>query len=565
MSAFFALLKLQLLTRYADLKPKNLKNALKDKRGRTVGMMIAVIFLFVYLGVILYIIETKALDFLTVNQQGAGVEIADPRNLLVILAVMLSTVGTLVMAFFFIMSSLYLGRDATFLASLPIRPRMLMGAKLTQVWISETLIDAVIMLPACILYGTRVGETPDFYLRMVIVWLLVAVLPICIAAFLSAFLIRISALWKHREVILTVGGVVLFIAYMFLMMNVGGITGSGSDSQEMIGKFLMDNASRIAGMTSLFPPAGWAVKGLLGDWGQLALFAAVSIAGAALLVWGLGFFYRKLSLLQSETPLATGKKGIQKGSIREGNAFRANVKRELLTILRVPSYAVNILPISFMPVMLIVMMGVMFNRSAGTEGGAALGELMKNLNPAIVMCIMAAAVAYMAGMNPALSTAVTREGKGHDFIKSLPVSAKTLIHAKLAVGYGLVCIGVVGAFIALLVIIPGFVPEALLALVLVLLFCFACACFALSRDVKKPKLDWVTEQEAVKQNFGVLISMLVSWAVLIALAGIGYVLIGVLGWGTIPVFAVLGAVLAALCYGTYRLLMKNVNKYYITD
>ena len=72
----------------------------------------------------------------------------------------------------------------------------------------------------------------------------------------------------------------------------------------MLQKFFTDNAERISGMTKLFPPAGWAAEGLLGDWGQLALFATVSIAAAVLLVWGLGFFYRKLALLQSETPHA---------------------------------------------------------------------------------------------------------------------------------------------------------------------------------------------------------------------------------------------------------------------
>ena len=561
MSAFFALLRLQLLTRFADLKPKNLKNALRDKRGRTVGMMIAFIGLFAYLGVILYLIETKALDFLAPNPQAPGIDL---RNLLVILAVVLSTAGTLVMAFFFIMSSLYLGRDSVFLASLPIKPRTLLGAKLSQVWLSETLIDAVIILPACILFGTRTGQAPDFYVRMVIVWLLVAILPICIAAFFSAFLIRISSLWKHREVIMTVGGIVLFIGYMILMMNVGGITSNDAGTQDMLQKFFTDNAERISGMTKLFPPAGWAAEGLLGDWGQLALFATVSIAAAVLLVWGLGFFYRKLSLLQSETPLATGKKGIQKGSIREGNAFKANVKRELMLILRVPSYAVNILPISFMPLLLVIMMGVMFNRSAGKEGVGSLAETMSQLSPALIMCIMAAAVAYMAGMNPALSTAVTREGKGHDFIKALPVSAKTLIYAKLAVGFGLEIIGVAGAIIAVMVMIPGFVTEAILALILCLVFCFGSACLSLSRDVKKPKLDWVTEQEAVKQNFGVLIAMLISWGVLAALAGLCYLIISA-GWGLIPVFAVLFAILAVLAFLAYQKLMKNVEQYYCAD
>ena len=551
MTQFLALLRLQLLSRYADLKPKNLKNALKEKRGRTIGMFIAILFLVVYLGVILYIIETKALEFLMS---------ANIPDVLLSMAVVLSTAGTLVMAFFFIMSALYLGRDTVFLASMPIKPRTLLGAKLTQVWISETLIDAVIILPACILYGTRVGVTADFYLRMVVVWLLIAVLPICIAAFLSAFLIRLSALWKHREIIMTVGGIALFIAYMFLMMNVGSITGDSAEGGEMIQKFFMDNSTRISSLTALFPPAQWAVKGLMGDWGQLALFAVVSLAAAALLVWIMSFFYRKLSLLQSETPQATGRKGIQRGSIREGNAFMANVKREILSIIRVPSYAVNILPITFMPLVMVIMMGVMIGRSGGD--GETTAQLFGQIgNRAIVMCILAAVVSYMAGMNPALSTAVTREGKGHDFIKALPVSGRTLVHAKLAVGFGLVLIGVAAACIAILVLVPGFGLETLLAMLLCLVFCFASACLALSRDVKKPRLDWVTEQEAVKQNFGVMISMLISWAVLALLALISYLMLNA-GWTTLPVFAVLMAILLALAFAAYRVLMKNTDKYY---
>ena len=148
MKQFLALLRLQLLTRFADYKPKNLKNALKEKRGRTIGMFIAILFLVVYLGVILYIIESSAINFLMKGNMNMA-------DMFITMVVMLATVGTLLMAFFFIMSSLFLGRDAAFLASMPIKPRTLLGAKLTQIWVSETLIDAVIILPACILFGVR--------------------------------------------------------------------------------------------------------------------------------------------------------------------------------------------------------------------------------------------------------------------------------------------------------------------------------------------------------------------------------------------------------------------------
>ena len=258
MTQFIALLRLQLLTRLADFKPKNLKNALKEKRGRTIGMFIAILCLIIYLGVILYIVESSIISFL----MRGNMNMAD---MFITMVVMLATVGTLLMAFFFIMSSLFLGRDAPFLASMPIRPRILLGAKLTQIWLSETLIDAVIILPACILFGVRTGAAADFYLRMVIVWLTIAVLPICIAALLSSFLIRISSLWKHREIIMTVGGFALFAAYMFVMMNMGSMTGDSAEGGEMVQQFFMSYSARISGLTSIFPPAGWAARGLMGD------------------------------------------------------------------------------------------------------------------------------------------------------------------------------------------------------------------------------------------------------------------------------------------------------------
>ena len=54
MTGFFALLRLQLLSRFADLKPRNFRNALKEKKGRTIGMAILIVFLVIYLGAMLF-------------------------------------------------------------------------------------------------------------------------------------------------------------------------------------------------------------------------------------------------------------------------------------------------------------------------------------------------------------------------------------------------------------------------------------------------------------------------------------------------------------------------------
>ena len=523
MTGFFALLRLQLLSRFADLKPRNFRNALKEKKGRTIGMAILIVFLVIYLGAMLFIVENKILDIL--------MKMGTP-DMLISMVVTLATVGTLIMSFFFVLSSLYLGRDAAYLAALPLKSRTILSAKLTQVWISETCIDALLLLPACILYGVKVGVDAGFWLRLIPVWLLIALLPICIIAFVGSLIIRVSALWKHREMVMTVGGIALMVGYMILMMNLGGATGDSVESGEMLQRFMMDNTARIEGMTSMFPPAAWAAKGLLGkDYGQFALWIAVSLAAPVITVWLLGYVYRKLSLLQTETP--------------EGG------KRKLTGR-----------PISFMPLLMVIMMFVIGNRAGGS--GETLNTVMEKLNPALIMSILAAVLAYMAGMNPALSTAVTREGKGHGFLTALPIPAKTIIGAKFAVGFSLALIGVLAASVAVIIIFPKFAVQAILAFILCVLFSYVNSVLALNRDIRKPRLDWVTEQEAVKQNFGVLISMLISWGILIALGVLTYFLIS-WGLGLYEVFGILAVVLIVLCALATIRMNKMTKKYYCIE
>ena len=551
MTGFFALLRLQLLSRFANLKPRNLKAQMKEKKGRTVGFIILYLVLLAYLAGFLYFVENKVLDVLIQARM---------PDLLLSMAVMLSMVGTLIISFFFIMSSLYFGRDAAYIAALPVKSRTVLSAKLCQVWLSETGISALIILPACILYSVKVGVEPLFFVRMILVWLFISVLPICLVSFISSGLIRLSALWKKREMITTVSGILFLVLYMFAAGRIGGLAGDSASGGDMIAQMMQDNSERIKALTRSFPPAAWAAEGLMGDWGKLALFIFVCAASAALVVWLLGYVYRKLSLLQTETPASSSRKGAGKISFGGGSAFRACCQREIRQILRVPSYATNILPISVMPVVMVIMM-YMIAGSNVKEEGENLQMLLKQLSPVLVLSVLTAVMSYISGMNPALSTAVTREGKGHEMLTALPVPFRTLVLAKMAVGFGLSLMGILLAGIVIAVIFPAFWECAILAVVLCALFTFLNACLSLMRDIKKPRLDWVTEQEAVKQSFGVLIAMLISWAILIALGALTYLLI-TLKFELLPYFGTMAGLLLVLDVIAYRLLLRTADTKY---
>ena len=552
MTGFFPLLRLQLLSRYADFKPRNLKTQFREKKGRTIGRLIGILVAVAYLGGFLILLENGILSYL--------MKMGMP-DLLLSMAVTVSMLGTLVISFFFIMSSLYFGRDASYIASLPVDSRTVLAAKLTQVWISEVGYSIVFILPAAILYGIRVGADALFYLRALLAAMGAPILPIVLVSFVSTLLIRLSSLWKHRDMIATVSGIIFIGAYMFLAFNMGSVTGgSGGDMEEFAAAFIGSNMARVDALTRAFPPAAWAAKGALGNWGQLLLFLAVNAIAAAVAIWLIGFWYRNLSLLQGETPATANKKGgVRRGSFTGGSAFKALCVREARQILRVPAYATNSLPTALMPAFMVGMMYFAFSRSAGA--GESLDMMLGQINTDLLLPILTAVMAYMSGLNPALSTSVSREGKGHDFLTALPVSSRTMVLSKLAVGYVMSLAGVVLATAALAILLPKFALHAVLAFVLCALYTYMTSCLCLARDVKHPKLDWVTEQEAMKQNFGAAISMFIGWGILIALGGLTYLLFT---WevGMLPYFAIMAALLTVGCILTHWLLMHAADKYY---
>ncbi|MBO7663619.1 MAG: hypothetical protein J6U01_09635 [Clostridia bacterium] len=558
MKQFRALLRLQLLSRYADLKPKNWKNLDPKERRRSVGRALLYVFLLLYLGGAMFFLETRAISLLLrMGQPPMGM-----ADLMVIAAVSVSTVGTLILSFFSVMSSLYLGRDAAYTASMPVRAHVVLAAKMTQILLTELAINALILLPACILFGVRTGQDALFYVRMVIVWLFAPMIPVSIGAVLATLLVRASALLRHREAIMTVGGLGLMVAYFYVSMSFGSLTGDTGSGGDMLSKLITSNSARIQGFTSLFPPAGWGTRGMLGDWGQLLLFAAANLGVLALLVFVLGFRYRALSLIQAEAPTASGKKGIQKNAfVRSGSGLTALMMREIRQILRVPAYATNILPVCLMPALMVIMIGVFIGRNMG-DNGESIQVLLEHFPMPLTIAAIAGFVGFMADLNPALSTAVTREGKGHDLMLSLPVPVRTHMLSKLLVGYGLTLIGILATGIALAVLFTPITLEALLACVLCILFTYITCCLSLARDVKKPKLSWITEQEAVKQNTGVLVGMLLSLGILVLLGGISYLLIAELSLDGWAYFGVMAALLAAGCLASHRYLMKTGEKYY---
>lgn len=190
-------------------------------------------------------------------------------------------------------------------------------------------------------------------------------------------------------------------------------------------------------------------------------------------------------------------KFIRRGFTRH-SAFTALLLREIRMMNREPTYLLNG---PFTMVLLPLLYGIMY-----LTGSLDLPpEAEAFMQSSTGMLIAGVCGAFLGSATGIASTAVSRDAKNLSLIKSLPLSIKRYMQAKLAhamlfAGSGSI-IGVGGA--ALLFSLKP--SAATTALVIALSLALFCNLLALMLDTAHPKLHWDTPAAAVKHNLNNII------------------------------------------------------------
>ena len=237
-------------------------------------------------------------------------------------------------------------------------------------------------------------------------------------------------------------------------------------------------------------------------------------------------------------------------------------------LYRTPAYFMNCVLLGlFWPLLILVLAGISLFTSG--EGGG-IAELLKALtsgqlkpllsgDAAVAAAVLASGcfTGFLALMCQVSSTAVSRQGKNFEFLKCIPLSWEDQIRGLLSSGIGVGLAGSLPYVLALNVaaVVFGLPPVTLLySALMTVLFVLFVNYQQLFFDILWPKLNWENETAAVKQNYRVLLSMLLDAAAAAALLGAGYAACTVLDLNIHLVTCTLLAVLAALTAVMRRLL-----------
>jgi ABC-2 type transport system permease protein len=152
---------------------------------------------------------------------------------------------------------------------------------------------------------------------------------------------------------------------------------------------------------------------------------------------------------------------------------------------------------------------IIFFSGGGSGKMDVLTTVISQMNDGLLLTILVGAGAFIASSNAITSTAISREGTSMYFMKYIPMSMHKQLQAKsitgmIFSGISIVLLMCVGLFIG------ANVTVVIISLAIGLIVTAATSYAGLLIDVANPKLQWINEQQAIKQNLNVMLHMLVG-------------------------------------------------------
>ena len=573
MKNYWTILLLNLKMELGFLNPKTWK---ANKDTKSIRRILGIVILLFYVGGFTAFMEWKIMDTLVTLQEDARMApVMDMLRaqglslpgILMVIVVLISMLLTLVYGMFQILSSLYFTKDTATYAALPVKSREVYAAKLTMVWLSETGVCALFILPLTVIYMIRTGFDLLFLLRSLLVTLFVPVIPLSICALLVGIISLFSGFWKHRDAFTLVGSLILVLLSFTISFSISSFTSNIEESAEGISEFLISlltgRMDFVNTLTHIFPPASWAAKGLLGSLPMLGLQILVSLACVAVLLLLIGHKYLSQVATSSEISASGKKINIATVNYRSSSRLSALMHLEWLQIQRSPTYLLNAITGAFMvPILMTGGMVVGFGSAFDWDFSALREEIFgADFALTYIAIFLTAILSFMGGMNIISATAVSREGTRHGLLRSMHMGDRDILLAKVLVGLIPAVLGFILPCAAFTIIFPALWAQMLETLLWSSLLAYLFSCLALLIDIVHPKLHWNNENEAMKQNFNSVLSTLLGFAILGTLGYLTYLLLSHdMPFSTYAIIATL--CLAALAFGGHMLLMHFGAKRY---
>ena len=425
-------------------------------------------------------------------------------------------------------SSLYQAKDNDLLLSMPIPSRVIVAARLTAVYVMGLIYSGIVMVPAFIIWVCTVK--PGFFTALgsfafiIPVSFFILTLSCALGRILAAISVRVK-----RKSFISVLAAVVFIAgyYFFYFKAQNGIRALVADGAAY--------ASRIKGGSYLLYSVGRAAEG-----SPLPLLCVTAAVAVLFLIAYALISHGFLAIATSSGKQS--KKVYREKKHKTRSPGAALLMKELARFASSATYMLN------------CGLGTLLMPAAGIAALIKGRDIASALEPSVgrdnLTVICCAALCFLVSSVTVSAPSVSLEGRNVWIAQSLPVPASKVIRAKLLLHLLMACVPALFCGVCVVAALRPDPVNALLILLLPIVFGVFTGAFGLAVNLKKPNLNWTSETAVVKQSLSIFLVLMGDMAISIAFIGTWFVFAS----GTVPPAAYFAVWLVLLGAGSALLL-----------
>lgn len=417
---------------------------------------------------------------------------------------------------FYVMNVFYFSKDVENYLYLPVKAGEILGAKFLVSLIYEYFIILIFFLPMLTVYGIKDGSGVLYYIYMILSLILVPVFPLVIASIISMLIMRYSSKFKNRDRFNMIAGILSLVVALGFNFGIQYLTNRFTgDSNMVIGD--ISDLPMFKIISWVFPTSRFATEGILnyqsfsGLVNMLILLVVTVLSfGLFYILGNLLYFKGVIGISESKaTRKALSKEEMEKGSIRKPILFSYALK-ELKLILRTPVYFLNCVLISLI-YPLFILFPILMGSGEDEAEMESLLSMLKGFDRGALLLGIVGVGFLMGSINIIASTAISREGKNLYFMKYVPVPYMTQIYAKIVSAFYVEAAALLIFYGIVFYLFRIDLIFFVLSLIIVFLSSLVINQIGIFLDITWPKLNWDTEQKAVKQNFNSVIHMFLGF------------------------------------------------------
>jgi len=350
-----------------------------------------------------------------------GLELFGQPELMLTLALTAGQLACLVFGVLYVLSVFYFSKDLKYLIPLPLRPSEIVVAKLTAVMLNEYITMAPLVLPALAVYGVLADVGPLYIPFALLIFLMLPVVPLVLAALFSLVLMRVTNLRRNRD-LLRVFGALIGVALALLIQFSSRFQQNGVDPAE-IQRLIQEQQPLVEGIARWVVTSVWGTQALqagspaLGIPGFLLFTAAVSAALAALVLGAERLFFG--GLLGGDESRASGRQvtrsALARQTARVRSPLAALLLREVRLLNRNPTFLLSAVVVPLLlPIIAIIPL-------AGADGPLQGIDIARWADRPWTPVAVLGTLFFLNAASVVPSSAISREGRWFWISRSLPV------------------------------------------------------------------------------------------------------------------------------------------------